>query len=74
MKNLQQFASLSATVPDAKYSKTRERNLMRDLEEELKNKNDELDEEILQAEKALENQAEHIERVMMRIKNMNKTK
>ena len=35
MKNLQHFASLSATVPDAKYSKTREQNLMKDLQEEL---------------------------------------
>ena len=46
MKNLQHFASLSATVPDAKYSKTRERNLMKDLQEELNEQNKNLEQQL----------------------------
>lgn len=53
MKNLQHFASLSATVPDAKYSKTRERNLMKDLQEELKEENKNLDQQIMMAQHTL---------------------
>ena len=61
MKNLQHFASLSATVPDAKHSKTRERNLMKDLQEELKEQNASLEQQVAVAQSALAVQQKQIE-------------
>ena len=72
MKNLQHFASLSATVPDAKYSKTRERNLMKDLQEELKEENKNLEQQIMMAQHTLGIQQKQIEQIVKQYQNLSK--
>lgn len=48
MKALQNFASISTRVPDAKYSKARQRKILKRLQEDLKDENQALDAQIAQ--------------------------
>ena len=63
MKALQNFASISTRVPDAKYSKARQRKILKRLQEDLKEENQTLDSQIAQVQSNLLAQQEQIEQL-----------
>ena len=68
MQALQEFASISARVPDAKHSKSRQKKIIDNLESKLKNEGRELQHQICEAERTIEEQKRQISELIERLK------